>query len=65
MASRQTLTLAIGAFLVLLETLTLRSRPKDILNRSKLGERVFEKLWLRVGRSEVMQSSSKYPVGAS
>ena len=48
---RQTLTSPIGAFLVLLEIVTFRSRPKNILNPSKLSERVFGKLWLRIGMS--------------
>ena len=38
-----------GAILVLLETVTFRSRPKDILDPSKLRDRVFGKLWLRIG----------------
>ena len=38
-----------GAFLVFLETVTFRSRPKDVLNPSKLKDRIFGKLWLRIG----------------
>lgn len=38
-----------GAFLVLLEIVTFQSRPKDVFSPRKLSERVFGKLWLRIG----------------
>ncbi|CAF9936152.1 hypothetical protein IMSHALPRED_010478 [Imshaugia aleurites] len=40
---------AYGAFLVLLEIVTFQSRPKDVFSPRKLSERVFGKLWLRIG----------------
>ena len=43
------LTSTTGAMPVLLETVTFRSRPKDVLDPSKLRDRIFGKLWLRVG----------------
>ncbi|KAF6220452.1 hypothetical protein HO133_002884 [Letharia lupina] len=39
---------AYGAFLVLLEIVTFQTRPKDVLSPSKLSERIFGKLWLRI-----------------
>lgn len=38
-----------GALLVLLEIVTFQSQPKDVLDSTKLRDRIFGKLWLRVG----------------
>ena len=45
----ETLTLPTGALLVLLEIVTFQKRPKDVSDPSKLVERIFGKLWLRMG----------------
>ena len=46
--------------LVLLETVTFRSRPKDVLDPSKLRDRIFGKLWLRVGMALISCSCPRY-----
>ena len=48
------LTLQTGAFLVLLEIITFQSRPKDVLDPNKLSERIFGKVWLRIGISAIL-----------
>ena len=47
------LTLQIGTLLILLEIVTLQTRPKDVLSPDKLKERIFGKVWLRVGMSTI------------
>lgn len=39
----------IGLLVVLVEILTLRKNPRDILSISKLSDRTFSKMWLTVG----------------
>lgn len=40
-----------GAFLVLLEIATFQTRPEDVLDRGRLVDRLFGKVWLRIGQS--------------
>ena len=48
------LTLQTGIFLILLEVVTFQTRPKDVLSPDKLKERIFGKVWLRVGMSKIL-----------
>lgn len=40
-----------GAFLVLLEIATFQTRPEDVLDRGRLVDRLFGKVWLRIAES--------------
>ena len=51
-----------GAFLVILEIVTFQSRPKDVFSPRRLSERVFGKLWLRIGTAcNLAPTPSKRP----
>ena len=53
-ASLLPLTLQTGTFLILLELVTFQTRPKDVLGPDKLSERIFGKVWLRIGISTIL-----------
>ena len=40
---------ALGAFLVLLEIATFQTRPRDVLGPNRFTDRIFGKVWLRIG----------------
>ena len=59
------LTLQIGIFLILLEIVTFQIRPKDVLSLDKLKDRIFGKVWLRVGMSTISYPVSTWSVAVS
>lgn len=46
-----------GVLLILLELVTFQTRPADVLGPRKLNERIFGKLWLRLGLLSLLCSA--------